>query len=120
MDSRPHNQAADVRVFCGTGPGGFAHAPEAPALYQQPALHPPCTHHCTQQPARQPSPVPTYPVAAAPQRTLLSQDVRDKDSRQPPTRHQLAYTTYPTPPTLHLLPLKRCISSAVGRRVVGW
>ncbi|KAG6214828.1 hypothetical protein E4U26_000237, partial [Claviceps purpurea] len=39
MDSRPHNRAADVRAFCGTGPRGFAHAPEAPTLYQQPALH---------------------------------------------------------------------------------
>ncbi|KAG6040851.1 hypothetical protein E4U39_006831, partial [Claviceps sp. Clav50 group G5] len=39
MDSRPHNRAADVRVFCGTGPDAFAHAPEAPTLYQQPALH---------------------------------------------------------------------------------
>ena len=77
-----------------------------------PALHPHCTQHCTRQAARQPSPVPTYPVAAAQRTHPLVPRRRDKDSRQPPTRHHKPCTTYPAPPTLYLLPLKRCISSA--------
>ena len=59
---------------------------------------------CTAQAAaRQPSPVPTYPVAATPQRQrmhhLLSQDIETNTHDS-----DLPCTTRPVPPTLHHLP----------------
>ena len=103
MDSRPHNRAADVRVFCGTGPGGFAHPPEA-------ALHPRCTRTALSTALGSGAATITRPNLPCSGRPAHPPSC-PKTSRQ-----RLTTATYPAPHALHHLPCTSCLLSVVFRQ----